>query len=103
MSLALREVGINDGPFLFRLYASTRQEEIAAWGWNQARQEMFLRMQFRAWQQGLLAQASTTEDRIVLIEDQPIGRIVVIRSSTESTSLTLHSCPSIGVPASALR
>lgn len=48
--VALRPVTPEDEPFLFRLYASTRAEELASFGWNAAQQELFLQMQFRAQQ-----------------------------------------------------
>ena len=85
VDVTLRGTASDDEQFLFRLYASTREEEMAAWDWSPAQQEMFLRMQFRAWQQGLLADTSATEDRIILRDGQPIGRMVVIRSSAEIT------------------
>ena len=34
--------------FLYELYASTRSEEMAGWGWDTAQQEFFLNMQFTA-------------------------------------------------------
>ena len=82
-SITLRDTGKDDDSFLFKLYASTRENAMAAWGWGAAQQEIFLRMQFQAWQRGLLADASNTTDRIILRDGEKIGRIAVIRSSTE--------------------
>jgi len=48
MMFSLRPIRLDDEGFLFRLYASTRQEEISAWGWNQAQQEAFLHVQYTA-------------------------------------------------------
>ena len=82
-TITLRDTGKDDDPFLFKLYASTREEEMAAWGWGVAQQEMFLRMQFQARQRALFVDGSKTTDRIILRDGEPIGRIVVIRSSSE--------------------
>ncbi len=70
--------------FLFRLYASTRQEEIAAWGWNPSQQEAFLRMQFTAQRRWYDVAYFGAEHRIILENngenDAPIGRILVRRA-----------------------
>ena len=36
MNVSLRPVEADDHPFLYELYCSTRQEELAAWGWDAA-------------------------------------------------------------------
>jgi len=79
----LRAAGVDDEDFLFALYASTRRDEMAAWGWPTAQQEMFLRMQFGALQQRYAAEGERLDHRIILRADQPIGRIIVIRSADE--------------------
>ena len=43
---ALRVASVTDTEFLFRVYASTRLEELALTGWDHAQTEAFLRMQF---------------------------------------------------------
>jgi ribosomal protein S18 acetylase RimI-like enzyme len=74
----------DDEDFLFRLYASTRQEEISAWGWNQAQQEAFLRMQFTAQRRWYDVAYVGAEHRLILENrgeiDEPIGRILVRRA-----------------------
>ena len=82
-NVMLRDTGPGDDQFLFKLYASTREEEMAPWGWGAAQKEMFLRMQFQAWQHGLVADALKTTDSIILRDGERIGRIVVVRSSSE--------------------
>lgn len=74
----------DDEEFLFRLYASTRQEEISAWGWNQAQQEAFLRMQYMAQRRWYDVAYAGAEHRLILENkggnDEPIGRILVQRA-----------------------
>jgi ribosomal protein S18 acetylase RimI-like enzyme len=68
-----------DGDFIFRLYASTRVEELRGLGWTVVQQEAFLRMQFNAQQQWYAATYSSAEKQIIEKDHQPIGRMVVQR------------------------
>jgi ribosomal protein S18 acetylase RimI-like enzyme len=69
----------DDRDFLFRLYASTRIEELRPFAWTPVQQEAFLRMQFNAQQQWYLATYSTAENQIIEKDNEPIGRIIVQR------------------------
>jgi RimJ/RimL family protein N-acetyltransferase len=68
-----------DRDFIFRLYASTREEELRPFGWNAAQQEAFLRMQFNAQQQWYASTYSTAENQIIEKDHEPIGRMIVQR------------------------
>src|SRR6185369_5021029 len=65
MKAQLRPSLPEDRDFLFRLYASTRMEEIRGFGWSAAQQGAFLRMQFNAQQQWYQATYSTAENQII--------------------------------------
>jgi ribosomal protein S18 acetylase RimI-like enzyme len=75
----LRLVRPEDQDFLFKLYASTRAQEIAAFGWPVAQQEAFLRMQFMAQQRSYESAYPQAEHQIVEQGGAPIGRIMVHR------------------------
>jgi len=77
MKAQLRPSLPDDRDFLFRLYASTRMEEIRGFGWSAAQQEAFLRMQFNAQQQWYQATYSTAENQIIEKDHEPIGRMIV--------------------------
>jgi len=49
-TLSLRLPPPEDEPFLFRLYTSTSEVEIASIGWGEADKEAFLWLQFKAHQ-----------------------------------------------------
>ncbi len=68
-----------DRDFIFRLYASTREEELRPFGWNATQQEAFLRMQFNAQQQWYASAYSTAENQIIEKDHEPIGRMIVQR------------------------
>ena len=79
MNPQLRPSLPEDREFLFRLYASTREHELRAFGWPPAQQEAFLRMQFNAQQQWYAATYSSAEGQIIEQDQKPIGRIIVQR------------------------
>ena len=82
-----------DREFLFRLYASTREEELRPFGWNPAQQEAFLRMQFNAQQQWYLATYSTAENQIIEKDHEPIGRMIVQREHGTCSLLDISLLP----------
>lgn len=79
-AVTLRPVETDDEPFLFNVYASTRAAEMAAWGWDQAQQEAFLRMQFLNQQLSYRAQFPDADHRIIILDGQPVGRLLVDRT-----------------------
>jgi ribosomal protein S18 acetylase RimI-like enzyme len=83
VSVRLRAAGADDEDFLFALYASTRHDEMAAWGLDAAQQEMVLRLQFRAQQHRYAAEGEASEHHLILREGEAVGRIIVIRSADE--------------------
>src|SRR5215470_15919372 len=81
--VTLRPARPGDQPFLYELYCSTRADEIAAFGWDKAQQDAFLRLQFRGLQQHYQEQQLEVDSRIIMKAEQPIGQIIVMRSDRE--------------------
>lgn len=81
--VTLRLATPKDEQFLYELYCSTRAEEMAAWGLDQAQQKVFLELQFKARQRHYDIAFSGAEHKIILCDDRPIGRILVYRSEHE--------------------
>lgn len=79
MSITLRPAQADDEDFLFELYCDTRADEMAAWGWEAAQREAFLRMQFRAQQQHYQRLATPAERQIVSRDARPIGWIATVQ------------------------
>ncbi|HEY2084307.1 MAG TPA: GNAT family N-acetyltransferase, partial [Verrucomicrobiae bacterium] len=71
-----------DEVFLFELYASTRQEELDAWGWPPEMRSAFLAMQFKA-SQGYHSAFPDAEFQIVLLNGANAGRLVLHRTREE--------------------
>jgi GNAT superfamily N-acetyltransferase len=78
MAISLRAYRPDDQDFLFQLYASTRMDEIAPFGWPAAQQEAFLRMQFNAQQRWYESAYAGSEHQIVERDGQPVGRLLVL-------------------------
>jgi GNAT superfamily N-acetyltransferase len=76
-SVTLRPISEADLPFLFRLYASTRVEELAQVPWSDEQKAAFLRQQFEAqhswWQQHYTG----ARFDLVLVDGVPAGRLYV--------------------------
>lgn len=75
--ITLRDAIPGDKAFLARLYSDTRRTEVSAWDWSPERQEMFLRMQFDAQSRSYQAAFPDAVDRIVCLEDTPVGRMLI--------------------------
>jgi ribosomal protein S18 acetylase RimI-like enzyme len=82
-SHTLRPAAEADRPFLLRLYASTRADEVARTGWPLAEQEAFLRMQFEAQHHHYHAHCPDAEFAIVTCGGEDIGRWYVHRTPVE--------------------
>jgi ribosomal protein S18 acetylase RimI-like enzyme len=85
MTISLRPAGPGDQEFLFKLYASTRQAEIEALGWNPAQQEAFLRMQFNAQRRWYAMAYPAAVEQIVEVNRQPAGRLMVAKDDGVAT------------------
>src|ERR1700754_2284345 len=93
MPVSLRAVGPDDERFLFELYASTRSEEVAAWGWNDAQREAFLKMQFNAQQQHYRFQYRGADHRIILADGERAGRLYVWRDEAQTLLVDIALLP----------
>jgi ribosomal protein S18 acetylase RimI-like enzyme len=91
--VTLRPVCPEDEVFLYRLYRSTRIQEVAAWGWDSAQQEAFLRMQFRAQQQHYEAQFLDPRHTIIEKKGKPIGRLYIDQGPKEFVLVDISLLP----------
>jgi len=78
-NLVLREATLEDEQFLFEVYASTRQDELAGLGWDDSQKRDFLKMQFLARQRSY----PRVNDRIIILDGLPIGRMLIDRNDEE--------------------
>jgi ribosomal protein S18 acetylase RimI-like enzyme len=81
--IRLRPVNAADEPFLSRLYASTRTEELAPVPWSEEQKRAFLEMQFQA-QTAHYTKHYRGGDFLVIENDaEPIGRLYIYRQPAD--------------------
>ena len=93
LNISLRPVEPEDEAFLYEVYRSTRAEELAAWGWDERQQELFLKMQLRARDQSYLMYYTEISDSIILFEKSRAGRIIISRSDKEIKLVDISLLP----------
>lgn len=82
-TIALRPVRPEDGALLFRIYASTRAEELAIVPWTDEQKEAFLRQQFEAQSKDWAEHYRDADLSVIEIEGRPAGRFYVQRLAEE--------------------
>ncbi|HEY2154210.1 MAG TPA: GNAT family N-acetyltransferase [Isosphaeraceae bacterium] len=80
--ISLRPAGPEDEPFLFRVYASVREDELSVTGWDEAQKLAFLRMQFHAQSTAYRGRFRSWYD-VVVVVDRDAGRLLVERAGDE--------------------
>jgi len=93
MTISLRPYRADDQEFLFTLYASTRLHEIAPFGWPEAQQQAFLRMQFKAQQSWYAMTYAQAEHQIIELDGIAIGRMMVLRQQPAAVLVDIALLP----------
>jgi ribosomal protein S18 acetylase RimI-like enzyme len=91
--LALRPVTPEDRPFLERVYASTRAEELAAVPWTPLQKAAFLRFQFDAQDQHYRLHYANARFDVILAAGEAVGRLYVDRADTEIRLIDIALLP----------
>lgn len=81
--VSLRPIGADDQAFLFEVYASTREEELAVLDWDAAQKDAFLRQQFDAQHAFYRSQFADADFQVILLDSEPVGRLYVHRRADE--------------------
>jgi ribosomal protein S18 acetylase RimI-like enzyme len=81
--LSTRPASVNDRDFLWRVYASTRDDEVSAFGWPTAQKQAFLEMQYRVRSQSYSAAYPEAEHLVLLDNGADAGSMIVARTELE--------------------
>ena len=81
--ISLRPASSTDSEFLLQAYASTRQDEMALWGWTPAQQASFIQMQFDARRRGYEAEYPAAQISLIYLGESPAGSIIISRRHSE--------------------
>jgi ribosomal protein S18 acetylase RimI-like enzyme len=104
--IRFRPVMQEDQEFLFRLYASTRLEEMAVTGWREIQVEEFLRMQFSLQHTQYIQNYKGASFDIILVDGIPAGRLYVDRGEDSIRVIEISILPEFrrkGIGGSILR
>jgi GNAT superfamily N-acetyltransferase len=82
-AVELRPVEPQDKELLFRVFASTRAEELAVVAWDDAQKAAFLRAQFEAQDEWYREHYAEATFDVVLVGGEPGGRLYVHRDESE--------------------
>jgi ribosomal protein S18 acetylase RimI-like enzyme len=82
-TLTLREAKPEDEPFLFRVYADSRREELAVVPWTAEERHAFLASQFAAQYRYYREQYEGATYHVVVADGEPVGRLFVARWPAE--------------------
>ncbi len=93
LPIFLRPEQPKDEPFLYQVYASTRDEELALTHWDEQTRRTFLDLQFAAMRRGYATMYPAGEFLIITHNDQPVGRLVLNRSTDEIRVVDLALLP----------
>ena len=91
--IRLRSIRPEDEPFLQRVYASTREEELKQVDWDAQQKEAFLRMQFEAQHTHYMKYYPDATFDLILDDDKPIGRLYVDRRPDEIRIIDIALLP----------
>ncbi len=94
-SLELRPVRTSDDRFLLALYESTRAEEMDDVPWSDVQKQAFLKGQFEAQRTDYSVRFPDAEHSIIVVDDDPIGRIWIDQSVKEIRLLDIAIVPSV--------
>jgi ribosomal protein S18 acetylase RimI-like enzyme len=91
--IQFRPVQDQDLAFLFRLYASTREQELALIDWDDAQKQAFLAMQFEAQHNFYRDRFASARFDLILRGEEPIGRLYVDRRADEIRIIDIALVP----------
>jgi GNAT superfamily N-acetyltransferase len=92
--VTLRPAIAADRQFLLGVYAGTRLEELAALPWDEGQKEAFVQMQFDAQNQHYRIAYPQADNQIILVNSEPVGRMIVDRAATSLTLVDISLLPS---------
>jgi len=92
-SITLRPALADDDSFLYRVYASTRADQLRVALWDDAQTAAFLLMQFTAQSRDYHERFPDSGYEVIVSNGEPVGRLFVHRSAAEIRVVDLGLLP----------
>lgn len=92
-AVTLRPVLPEDEPYLYTLYATTREKEMAVTAWDEAQKATFLQQQHQSQLAHYAQRFPDAEHSLILVDEQAVGRIYVNRTAAEIRLLDITIAP----------
>lgn len=92
-TITVRAAGDDDRAFLYAVFASTRRDELVPLGWDDRATESFLTAQFDAEDRDWHRHHQGGESLVVLDDEEPVGRLCMVRTEHEIRVLDLTLLP----------
>jgi GNAT superfamily N-acetyltransferase len=92
-TIRLRPIAAEDRDFLYRVYASTRADEMKLVDWDDAQKRAFLDMQFHAQHTYYMQHFGQAEFHIILLDGEPVGRLYFDRRPDEIRLIDIALLP----------
>lgn len=93
MDVRLRLATPDDEPFLYELFVYAHSQELPTDHLDANQRDLLLRMQFFAQQKTYSAQFPEAQDKIILVDGHPVGRILVERKESEIRGVDIVLLP----------
>jgi GNAT superfamily N-acetyltransferase len=91
--VTLRPAAAGDEAFLFRVYASTREEELALTSFSEAQKKAFLAQQFAAQDRNYRENYTGATFDVIELDGEPAGRLYVARWDEEIRIMDISLLP----------
>jgi len=83
LNLSIRRAETADETFLEAVYADSRRDELAPFGWRREQEDAFFKMQFQMQSRAYQMQFPDADYYIVELSGEPVGRMIVQRGEKE--------------------
>ncbi len=93
MNIQLKPATFEDEDFLYHVYRTTREQEMAMVPWTEEQREAFLRMQFSAQQNDYSKRFPDAKQTIIVVDEVSIGRLHVVETEDKFKILDITVLP----------
>lgn len=83
LNLSIRRAETADETFLEAVYADSRRDELAPFGWSREQEDAFFKMQFQMQSRAYQMQFPDADYQIVELDGERVGRMIVQRGEKE--------------------